>query len=382
MRRVCVVTGTRAEYGLLKPVMQAIQESGGLGLQVVATGMHLAPEFGLTVEAIKQDGFAVDSAVDMLFSSDTPGAMAKGTGIGVYGMTQALESLRPDVVMVLGDRVEAFAAAIAGAFLGKAVAHIHGGDRARGGLDDYMRHAITKLSHLHLTATEESRRRVIRLGEPAEHVFNVGAPGISDIHTESADLAELRAQLGFDPEREPFLLVVQHPVSTESGEAERQMTETLEAVFATGLRAVLIYPNSDAGGRAMIEVIERHEGDPRVSTFRSLPRPDYLALLRRTRVLVGNSSSGIIESPSFHTPVVNIGMRQQGRERSTNVLDAEPERSSILSAIERALHDQEFLARVRTCQNPYGDGRAPERIVRILQDAVIDPALLTKQITY
>ena len=378
MRAVCVVTGTRAEYGLLRPIMRRIRESPSLALQVVAAGMHLAREFGRTADLIEQDGFPVDARVDMLFGDDTGAAMAKGVGVGIYGFVQAFETLAPDIVLVLGDRVEPFAAAIAAGFLRLPLAHIHGGDTAGGGFDEYMRPAITRFAHLHFAATAKSRERLIPLGEREEFVFLVGAPGLDEaVEMSLLSRVEIERAFGLPADR-PFLLIVQHPVSTEADAAEEQMRETLEAVKALGVSAVVLYPNSDAGGRAMIEVIKEYEGLPSVRVFRNLERTQYLSLLAAAGVLIGNSSSGMIESAYFKVPVVNIGSRQQGRERSGNVLDVDHDRASIARAIQTALVDPAFRERVRTCANPYGDGKASQRIVDILSTIPLDHRLLDK----
>lgn len=381
VQRVCVITGTRAEYGLLKPVIREIHSSG-LELRLVVAGMHLSHEFGNTVSDIEGDGFHIGAYIDMGLSRDTNAAMTKSIGIGIYGITQALESLDPDVVLVLGDRVEAFVGAVSGAGLNKVVAHIHGGERSKGGLDESMRHAITKFAHVHFVATERSRERVIRMGERPETIFKVGAPGLDPIlSTKLYERRELEHRLGFSL-RETFLLVVQHSVSTDPDNAPSQMRETLEAVKQIGHQTILIYPNSDAGGRRMIEVIESYRSEPWLHVFPSLDHLTYLSLLKHTSVLVGNSSSGVIEAPSFHVPVVNIGIRQAGRERSTNILDVAHHRTEIQQAIQRALTDPEFHTQIQSCVNPYGDGKASKRIVEVLARIEITPDLLQKQITY
>jgi len=381
VKRVCTITGTRAEYGLLKPVMNEIRLSG-LELRLIVVGMHLSPEFGNTVTEIEQDAFNIDARIDMGLCRDNNVAMTKSIGIGIYGMAQALESIDPDTILVLGDRVEAFAAAVSGAGLNKVVAHIHGGERSKGGLDESMRHAITKFAHLHFVATEGSRERVIRMGERPETVYVVGAPGLdSMLGTKLYDHKELEYQLGFRLER-TFLLVVQHPVSTDSDNAPSQMRETLEAAKEVGNQTILVYPNSDAGGRRMVEVIESYRSQPWLHIFPSLDHFAYLSLLKHASVLVGNSSSGMIEASSFHIPVVNIGIRQAGRERSTNVIDVNHDRTEIKQAIQRALTDQNFRAQVQSCVNPYGEGKASKRIVEVLGRLDITPDLLQKQITY
>jgi UDP-N-acetylglucosamine 2-epimerase (non-hydrolysing)/GDP/UDP-N,N'-diacetylbacillosamine 2-epimerase (hydrolysing) len=358
--------------------MRRIAESSVLSLRVIATGMHLSREFGHTVDQISADGFRVDATVDMLLSDDSTAAMAKSIGVGIYGLTQALESMRPNVILLLGDRVEPFAAAIAGCFLGIPVAHVHGGDIAMGGFDEYMRPTITRFAHLHFAATERSRQRILRMGERDEFVYVVGAPGLDEVVTTPLmDRRELEKRFGL-PAGKPFLLVVQHPVSTQPENAARDMGETLEALKQLALPTVLVYPNSDAGGRAMIDRINVCQDAAFVRAFKSLERREYLSLLSACGALVGNSSSGMIESAYFKTPVVNIGARQQHRERSTNVLDVAHDRNAIAAAVLTALEDASFRERVRRCLNPYGDGKAGERIVDVLSTVPLDQRLLRK----
>ena len=382
MRKVAVVTGTRAEYGILYPVLRAIEAKTKLGLLLVVTGMHLSHEFGFTIQEIEKDGFKIAAKVDMLLSSDTVGAMAKSVGLGIIEMAQAWEQLEPDIILVLGDRVEPLAATIAGAYMNIPVAHIHGGDSPKGGLDEYARHAITKFSHIHFTATEKSAERVLMMGEDKWRVYVVGSPTIDFILNEPLSPAEnLAERLGLDLSK-PLVLVVQHPVTTEVDKAAKQMRETLEAIVDIGYTTVLIYPNSDAGGRRMIEVITEFESYPFIKTFKSLPRREYLSLMKLASVMVGNSSGGIVEAPSLGLPVVNIGTRQEGRERGKNIIDAGHDKQEIIKAIEKATTDKEFLSEAKKCESPYGDGKASERIAHTLTNVEITPQLLQKKIAY
>jgi UDP-N-acetylglucosamine 2-epimerase (non-hydrolysing)/GDP/UDP-N,N'-diacetylbacillosamine 2-epimerase (hydrolysing) len=361
--------------------MQEILGSG-LQLRLVVAGMHLSHEFGNSYQLIEQDGFEITARVDMLLSGDNHAAMAKSIGIGIYGMVQALESLDPDVVLVLGDRVEAFAGAVSGAGLNKVVAHLHGGEVTRGGLDESMRHAISKFAHLHFVATENSRLRLMKMGERPETIHQVGAPGLDTILTQKLHgLEYLREDLGIRL-KEPFLVIAQHPVSTDAEASETQMRETLEAVRNVGLQAIVVYPNSDSGGRRMIAVIESYRNEPWLHIFRNLSHVIYLSLLSHAAVLIGNSSSGILEAPSFRLPVINIGSRQAGRERSTNVIDVPSARAEIEKAIRRALHDTEFRSCVGVCVNPYGDGKTSQRVVEVIRRLRLGPHILQKQLSY
>lgn len=381
-RKVVVVTGTRAEYGILYPVLKAIEANPELKLSLVVTGMHLSHEFGYTVGDIEKDGFPIYARVDMLLSSDTPGAMAKSIGLGIIGMAQAWEHLKPDVILVLGDRVEPLAAAVSGAYMNIPVAHIHGGDSTRGGLDESARHAITKFAHIHFPATNKSAERIVKMGEDEWRVHVVGSPALDSILNEPLlSPRALAKKFELDLSR-LLILVVQHPVTTQVDEAPKQMRETLEAIVDIGYPTVLVYPNSDAGGRRMIELIKEFEEFPFIKTFKSLPRREYLSLMKAASVMVGNSSSGIVEAPSFGLPVTNIGIRQEGRERGKNVIDVGHDRREIAQAVEKALKDKQFLSEVIKCENPYGDGKASHRIAEALSKIEITPRLLRKRITY
>ena len=401
-RRVCVATGTRSEYGILRPLMRAIRKSATLQLQIVAAGMHLSDEFGRTVEFMKADGLAPDARVEMLPKSDTAGAMAEAVGRGVVGFTRAFRRLRSDIVVVLGDRIEAFAAGTAATLSGKVLAHIHGGDTSEGGYDDYMRHAITKLAHIHFAATKGSARRIERLGERRGSGRNrtivvVGAPGLDEIRTTKLPSpAATKRRHGFDP-RKPLILCVQHSISTEPENAARDMGETLAALAGLALPTVVVYPNSDAGGRGIIKVIKSYEGKRGIMpagvppggrrrrwlvAYKSLPREEFMAAMKAAAVMVGNSSSGIIEAAAYGLPVVNVGRRQAGRERAGNTVDVAPRRGEIARAITRILSDSRFRRKLSTARNVYGDGRACERMVRVLEQIDTGPDLRRKQITY
>jgi len=382
MRKITVVTGTRAEYGILNPVLKAIEAKPELELSLAVTGMHLSHEFGYTIKEIENDGFKIDARVDMLLSSDTLGAMAKSVGLGVMGMAQTWEQLKPDIILILGDRIEPLAAAISGAYMNIPIAHIHGGDSPRGGLDEYARHAITKLAHIHFPATKKSAERILKMGEDEWRVYVVGSPTLDVILNEIlAPIEELAQRFNLDLSQ-PLILVVQHPVTTQVEKAPKQIRETLEAIVQAGYPAIVIYPNSDAGGRKMIEVIMEFEKHPFIKTFTSLPRKEYLSLMKRASVMAGNSSSGIVEAPSLGLPVVNIGTRQEGRERGENVIDVGHDKQEIVKAIEKALTDKDFLSKVKKCQSPYGDGKTSQRIAEILSKVEITPQLLQKKITY
>jgi UDP-N-acetylglucosamine 2-epimerase (non-hydrolysing)/GDP/UDP-N,N'-diacetylbacillosamine 2-epimerase (hydrolysing) len=382
-RTVAVVTGTRAEYGLLRSSMEAIDESDGLELQVVATGMHLSPRYGSTVDEIRADGFDVAATTQMLVEGDSGAGMAKSLGVGVLGFTDTLQSLDPDIVLVLGDRDEPLAAGLAAAHMNVPLAHIHGGDAAKGAtIDESIRHALTKFAHLHFPVTERSAERIRRLGEEPWRIDVVGAPGLDDVLAgRYATPTELAEEYGIAPD-EPTIVVLQHPLTKAPERAGEQMHETLDAVAAFDAQTVCIYPNADAGREAMVAAIESRADELGLHTFRNLPRRHFLALLETADVLVGNSSSGLIEAPSFGLPVVDVGPRQAERERADNTIDAEHDAEAIEAAIRSALSDPEIRRRAATADNPYEQGGAGIRIAERLETVSLDDRLVSKSLTY
>jgi UDP-hydrolysing UDP-N-acetyl-D-glucosamine 2-epimerase len=379
-RKILAVSGTRADYGLMRPVFAAIRKHQGLDLEIAATGIHLMEEYGLTVREILADGIPF-RRVEATYSGDDRPSMARFLGAFIQGFTRLADEIRPDILLLLGDRAEMLGGAAVGAYLAIPVAHVHGGDRSST-VDDPVRHAITKLSHLHFAATRASADRILRLGEDPSRVFVVGAPSLDVLVNEpSEDREALFRRYGLRPE-EPLILVLQHPVTVEMEHAADQMRETLRAVEEVQLPALVLYPNADAGGRSMIRTIREFEHLPFLRVLPHLPHRDYVAFLRNAAVLVGNSSSGIIEAPVLHLPVVNIGTRQEGRERSENVLDAGYRTAEIAAAIRKAVSDVSFREQVRACRNPYGDGHAGERIARILSEVPLGPDLVQKVMAY
>lgn len=380
-RKIAVVTGTRAEYGLLKPVMKAIAMHPDLDLQLLVTGTHFDARYGHSVDFIEADGFHIDARVPLSAASDSGRATALLISEGIGGMTEAFAALEPEVVLVLGDRSEILAATIAAAYQNLPLAHIHGGDRSRGGLDESVRHAITKFAHIHFPATETSAQRIRQLGERPEHVFVTGAPALDTIlHIPLPDPDQLSHAIGLELE-EDYVLLVQHSVSTQPSDAARQFGESLAALRQWGRQVLCIYPNSDAGGLQIIRLIEEEEKRGHFFAFKSLPHPVFLGLMKHCGLMLGNSSSGIIESSSFQIPVVNLGIRQEGRERADNVIDAPHDAGSILKAMEKAGSDT-FRKKLAGVSNPYGLGDTGLRIANILANFDLDHSLLQKQITY
>jgi GDP/UDP-N,N'-diacetylbacillosamine 2-epimerase (hydrolysing) len=375
-RRIAYVSGTRADFGLMRRTLKAIDASPALDLSVLVTGMHLDPAYGGTVADIEASGLPIGARIEV--ERGTPGGALMGRNIGTMtiGLTDAFEALRPDVVLLLGDRGEMLAGAIAAIHLNIPIAHVHGGERS-GTVDEPVRHAISKLAHLHLVATEDSRKRLIAMGEDAGRVVVVGAPGL-DALTEDASLdaaAPLRAH-GLDAKK-PLAILVYHPVLQDADDAEG-VGVALDVLAKSGLQVLALRPNSDAGSARILATLEQQQEPGRIALATHFGRREYLSLLRHASILVGNSSSGIIEAASFGTPVVNIGARQNLRERNANVIDTPPTRQAIGAAVEAA------LARGRLPPgNIYGDGMAAARIVeQLVQLPLADPKLMAKSNAY
>jgi GDP/UDP-N,N'-diacetylbacillosamine 2-epimerase (hydrolysing) len=366
-RRICVVTGTRAEYGLLRWVMEGIRTTPGLELQIVVTGTHLSPEFGLTFHEIENDGFRIDRKVEMLLSADTPSGVAKSMGLGLIGFGDVLEQLRPDVMLVLGDRFEILSAVAAAMIARIPVAHLHGGERTEGSIDEAIRHSITKMSHLHFVAVEEYRHRVIQLGEQPDRVFLVGGLGVDGIaRVPLLDRSELQDALGFRLGARN-LLITFHPVTLEPTTAAEQMTELLAALSdLQDTSLIFTLPNADTDGRVLIELINTYVArNSHARAYVSLGQLHYLSCIRHVDGVVGNSSSGLTEVPSFCKGTVNIGDRQRGRLKASSVIDCQPTRLAILEAVAQ-LYSPEFQTSLAAVRNPYGDGGASERVVQTL----------------
>ncbi|HEX2535868.1 MAG TPA: UDP-N-acetylglucosamine 2-epimerase [Chitinophagaceae bacterium] len=364
--KLCIVTGSRAEYGLFYPLLEGISRDPELQLQLLVTGMHLSPEFGLTYRQIEEDGFVIDEKVEMLLSADTGTAIAKSTGLGVIGYADAFRRLQPDWVVVLGDRFETFAAATA-AFLSRLpLAHLHGGELTEGALDDGLRHCITKMAYLHFASTERYRERIIQMGEEPERVFHVGAIGLDNIRRlEPLGREALSEKLGLDLERET-LLVTFHPATLEVDAAQEQIENLVEALRQfPDQQVVFTLSNADENSRVINRSIHRfaEENPARVKAFTSLGQLNYLSLLRCVTAVVGNSSSGIIEVPSFGIPTVNIGSRQQGRLAADSVIHTGTDTESIRRGLEQALSPS-FRAYCRTVANIYGDGHTAPAILK------------------
>jgi GDP/UDP-N,N'-diacetylbacillosamine 2-epimerase (hydrolysing) len=380
-RRVLVTLESRATYGYSKNVMLALREFPQLELQTLVTGMHLVPELGHSIDLIRQDGFPVSVTVPMHGADASRSAWSQALGRGIDGYAEAYERLQPDVVLLSGDRIETFGCCIAAAYMGIPIAHIQAGDKS-GHIDDSARHAIGKFAHIHLASCDDSADRLRRMGEQEFRIFNVGAPQLDNI----AGVDYRRASVEVSGQRldlaTPYILMVQHSVMAEMAEAGEQVAATLEACAGSGLPTYIIYPNSDLGYRQIIRRIEERAAGADFTILENVEREAYLALLANCAVLVGNSSSGILEAPSFRVPVVNIGNRQRGRPQAGNILNCDYETGSIAAAIGRALTDADFRRRCAAAVNPYGDGCSSRRICEILRDISLDRRLLDKECTY
>ena len=375
-RKICVITGTRAEYGLLRRVMRCVRDDGDLTLQIIATGMHLSPEFGLTYREIEQDGFEIDRKIEMLVSADTPSGIAKSMGLGLIGFADAFSALAPDLIVVLGDRYEILSAVSAALAARIPIAHIHGGEATEGLIDEAIRHSITKMSHLHFVAAEEYRHRVIQLGEQPERVFMVGGLGVDAItHTELLDKVSLERNLDFSFGAKSALVTF-HPVTLEALTAETQMAALLGALRCRpDINVLFTMPNADTDGRILMRMVNAFvQEHPNSRAYTSLGQLRYLSCLAQVDLVIGNSSSGLAEVPSFRKPTVNIGDRQRGRLQAASVINCAPNQEDIARAIESAF-EADFQRSMGDVQNPYGDGGASERIVDQIKNCRLDNLL-------
>lgn len=380
MRTVGVVTVGRSDYGIYVPLLEKIRADPDLQLHLTVAGMHLSPEFGLTVEAIEADGFEISERVEMLLSSDTPEGIAKSMGLGTIGFAQAYARFRPDILLVAGDRFEMHAAVVAALPFKIPVAHIHGGESTEGAIDEAIRHSITKMSHLHFVATEVYARRVIQMGEEPWRVVVSGAPSLDNLHRmQLLSREELEEQYGIDS-RAPFLLVTYHPVTLEYEQTDTQVREVLWALKEVDTTLIFTYPNADTRGRLIIQRIKEFAvKHPHAQLITNLGTQGYFSMMKYATAMVGNSSSGIIEAASFELPVVNIGNRQQGRVHAENVIDTDNTRAEILAAIEKAT-SREFRDTLVGMVKLYGDGRAAEKIVHKLKHVELNDKLLIKRL--
>ena len=381
MRKIAVVTGTRAEYGYLKCLMNAIEREKKLVLIPLVTGMHLLPDFGSTYKLVKND-FPSSVKIPMPLKGDSLADMATYLASGVANFAEYFSKNPPNIIVVLGDRSESLAAALVALYLNIPIAHINGGDVTGTTIDESIRHAITKIAHIHLVHTKENAKRVEKMGEDKKRIFITGALTLDTIlHTKLMKKKEIFKKYNLNPRKKVFL-VVQHPITTLKDKGYSQMKELLLALDTIGEQTILLYPNCDAGGKQFIDLIKKYEGKSYLHPYKNILHKEYLSLMKSVDIMIGNSSSGIIEAPSFKIPVINIGTRQKGRTRSLNIIDVEPKKEKILDSIEFALHNKGFLKKVRITKNIFGDGTATQKIVKIFKEISLDEKLIQKQITY
>ncbi|EMO24140.1 UDP-N-acetyl-D-glucosamine 2-epimerase, UDP-hydrolysing [Leptospira santarosai str. HAI134] len=364
-----MITGTRADYGLLRWLILEISKSSKLDLQIIATGMHLSPEFGLTYKEIENDGFLIQKKIEILLSSDSAVGVSKSIGLGLIGFSEAFADLNPDIILILGDRFEIFSAAVAALISRIPIAHLHGGEVTEGAFDEGIRHSITKMSHFHFVATSEYRNRVIQLGEDPSNVFLVGGMGIDGVRKSNLlKKEELEFSLNIKFKRNN-LLITFHPVTLEGATAKAQMTELLLSLETLSQETGLIFtmPNADTDSRIIFELIKKFTSSrSNAWHFTSLGQTLYLSCLQFVDAVVGNSSSGIIEAPSFKIGTINIGDRQKGRLKAKSIIDCEPNKEGIMNALKK-LYSSDFQKNLSTTINPYGEGGASDKIVKILE---------------
>lgn len=372
-KKICVVTGTRAEYGLLSHLMKEIKRQPEFQLQVVVTGMHLSPEFGLTYKEILKDGFEIDQKLEILLSADTASSVTKSIGLGFLGFADTFDKLKPDLLIVLGDRYEILAAASSALIFNIPICHIHGGELTYGAYDDAIRHSITKMAKIHFTATKEYRNRVVQMGEDANFVFEVGGLGVDSIlKLPVISKEKLEEELGFSFGKKN-LLVTYHPETLSTHTPTKQFEELLAALDQLEeTNLIFTHPNSDNGGREIISLIESYvKSHNNAKSFSSLGQVRYFSCIRYVDGVVGNSSSGLLEVPTFQKGTINIGNRQSGRLKAESIIDVTTSKNSILDGI-RQLYSNDFQNRLKFVVNPYGDGQATEKMIQILKKIKFD----------
>ena len=368
--KISVITGSRAEYGLLRWVLEYLKEDSDIDLQLIVTGMHLSHEFGFTVNEIINDGFTITKKVEMLLSSDTPIGISKSIGLGVISFSETFAELQPDLVLVLGDRFEIFSVASAALVANIPIAHIHGGESTEGLIDESIRHSITKMSHLHFTSTEEYRKRVIQLGENPRYVFNYGAPGLDNIRKinllnreETLNVLELENE-------DKYFLITFHPVTLELNTSRKHIEQLLNALSKfDSFKLVFTASNSDTDGRIILKIISDfvENNKNKAKLFYSLGQKKYLSALKHSELLIGNSSSGIIEAPSFFVPSINIGNRQGGRVKAKSVIDSAQSIQGITSSISKGI-SKNFKNSIKGLINPYGNGGSSMKIFKRIKE--------------
>ncbi len=380
VKKIFVLTGKRGGFGAMKPMLKILRDDPNFELQLVVTDQHLNDEFGNTIQEVEQE-FLCAAKVNLEQKDDSAVSRSQALGTCMIKMSRTLHTLSPDLCLLYGDRGEVLATAITATTLGIPIGHIQGGD-VSGSVDEHMRHAISKLSHIHFPSTKESADRLIRMGEKESSIYVVGDHHLDALTAgEYANPQEVAQCLNINSSR-PIVIVLQHPETTEPEASFNQMTTTLETIKEFDLQCVVVYPCSDVGYGGIIKSIGENAIGDNFKIFKNIDAPIFWGLLKIASVLIGNSSSGIIEAPSFHLPVVNIGRRQENRQRSENVIDVPHNKVEIKEAIQRALYDKYFIHKVQSCSQIYGDGHAGERVVDIIRTTTLDASLFVKQIAY
>lgn len=383
MKKISILTATRAEYGLLKPVIERFKNDKLFKTEIVVTGAHLSSEFGLTYKEIEEDGFQIDEKIEILLSSDSPSGISKSMGLAMISFADYFASSKPDLLVVLGDRYETLAVVTVAMNQQIPIAHIYGGETTEGAIDEAIRHSITKFSHIHFTSTEDYRKRVIQLGESPDRVFNVGGLGVENIMNEKLlTKDDLMDNLGINKDM-PYALVTFHPVTLESDSSEEQIINLLEVCKDyKDMNFIITKANADANGRIINQYIDKYaERYENIKSFTSLGLKRYLSAMKYSEVVIGNSSSGILEAPGFKVPTVNIGDRQKGRIQAENILNAEPTKESIKKTVDEAC-STEFRNSIRNMTNPYGNGEASELIFNTIKDFLIEEKLNLKKVFF
>lgn len=382
-KTISILTATRAEYGLLKPIITKLNYSKHLDIRLVVTGAHLSPEFGLTYKEIENDGFNIDKKIEILLSSDTPSGISKSMGLAMVSFADYFMSIKPDLLVVLGDRYETLAVALTAMNQRIPIAHLYGGETTEGAIDESIRHALSKLSYLHFTSTEAYRKRVIQLGEAPERVFNVGAVGIENIlHEKLLSKEQLESDLKRSLNK-PYALVTFHPVTLEGNSAENQVLELLEVCKNySNIEFIFTKANADADGRIINHHIDQYAQKlDHISAYTSLGMVKYLSLMRDASMVIGNSSSGILEAPSFGIPTINIGDRQKGRIQSESVINCPPTKEAILNALEMA-QTARFIKQSKDCVNPYEQNNTSQKVTDIIIEYLLDDKIDIKKPFY
>lgn len=382
-KKISVLTATRAEYGLLRPIVEKLNQVSNFDVRVVVTGTHLSPEFGLTFKEIEQDGITIDEKIEIILSADTPSAISKSMGLAMISFADYFERIKPDLLVVLGDRYETLAVATVAMNQRIPIVHLYGGEITEGAVDESIRHAITKLSYLHFTSTEEYRNRVIQLGENPERVFCVGAIGIENILKEKLlSKSELEEAIGYKLDKS-YAMVTFHPVTLEDNKSEEQVSALLDACEKyKDVIFIFTKANADVSGRIVNKMIDEFvKKNDHAIAFTSLGMTKYLSALKYCTMVIGNSSSGLIEAPSFGIPTINIGDRQKGRLKASSVINCKPIKGAIERAVKHALSD-EFKTKAINTVNPYGDGNTSEKIVETVKDFILNDKFNLKKKFY